>query len=158
MPFKNLLIIAFIFAVTLQSCKCADALPGATKTTTITEVVRDTIFKIERDNSYYKALLECQNGKVVIKDKPQTTKTKNLKAPKVAIKDNQLTVDCEKKAQELYAQWVEKSKSELIEKPYAVERQLTFWQKLYIFCGKLFLFIVLISIVGLILNLKKTIL
>lgn len=150
MKFKtnpNLLMLLFVIGV-LFSCKSSIPLAKeTTKTVTVTEVVRDTVVKVEKDNSYYQALLKCQEGKVVI-EKPtsnyaeKTSPGKNLLPPKVNIDDNNLlSVDCESKAQELFFQWKEKFTAEVVSEriPYPVERQLTFFQKLFIWFGKVFL-------------------
>lgn len=111
---------------------------------TITEKVHDTIFKIEKDSSSYKALMECVNGKVKIKDVVNATPGRNLKPPKVSIKDNILHVDCEAKAQELFAQWKSKFVSEYKAEVIPIKvNELTFWQEFQIKGFRLFLLVAL---------------
>ena len=106
-----------------------------TTTKTITETMHDTVFKIEKDSSFYQAYLECQDGKVVTKNVTQSESGRNLKSPKVRIENNLLNVDCESEASELFAQW----KSQYIQEMSNSTRQipvvtneLTFWQELQI--------------------------
>ncbi|EKT3967130.1 hypothetical protein NTJ12_002211 [Flavobacterium psychrophilum] len=152
------LFTLFLFVVlvtTLVSCKSSSvALPSKTETTNnaITkEVMHDTIFKTEKDSSYYRAWLECKEGKVVIKSNPITTKGNYLQPPKVIIKDNYITVDCEAEAQKLFAQWKDVYTTEnhqtTITNTVEVERQLTFWQKVQICGGRIFLLLLLIIVV-----------
>lgn len=98
----------FVLITLLVSCASTKPVVVKNETTTtqtITETVHDTIFKIEKDSSYYQALLDCQDGKVVVKNVIQSEPGRNLKSPKVRIDNNTLTVDCEARAQELFAQW-----------------------------------------------------
>jgi len=161
---KKLFSLLFLFAVlvgTLVGCKTANVLPPTIieKTNTIIkkEVVHDTIFEIQKDSSYYKAWLDCQDGKVVFKtnidsQKPkiETKKGNYLQPPKVNLKDNILTVDCEAEAQKMYAKWKDtyilENKQSNTAKPVLVERQLTWWQKFLMWCGRIFLIVVLISV------------
>lgn len=151
---KNLLSFLLLFvllATTLCACKSTGVVPPITiETTTATttkEVIRDTIFKIEKDSSYYKAYLECVNGKVVLKPntKPIEKPGKHLEPPKVNINDNVLTVDCEAEAFKKFAQWKDvytKEHKQIIQKiPYPVERELTWWQETQIILGRILLLI-----------------
>ena len=165
---KKLLSLLFLFVVlvgTLVGCKTANVLPPIkteiTNTITTKEVVHDTIFETKKDSSYYKAWLDCQDGKVIIKNEPKTTKGKYLKPPKVTIKDNYLQVDCETEAQKLFAQWKdvyrENLKSVLTTNTVSVERQLTWWQKFQIWCGRLFLGITLFYVIKFLIKFYKPI-
>jgi hypothetical protein len=165
MKFKQTIILAFLLLFIAVSCKSTKpVLPSNTntvKTITITQVLRDTIFKVEKDSSYYKAWLKCQDNKIVIvkEKKSPTTASKLLQPPSVSIVDNVLQVDCEARAQELFFQWQEKFKEEVtqteIRTPYPVERNLTWFQSLCIILGKGFLIIIAGSIILFILKLKN---
>ena len=143
------LFLLFLLATTLSSCKSASVVPPATiettNTITIKEVIRDTIFQTEKDSSYYKAYLECVNGKVVVKQatKPVVKSGKFLQPPKVSLKDNILTIDCKAEAQKLFAQWKDTYTKELQSAikhiPYAVTTPLSWWQKTQIILGRIFL-------------------
>jgi len=158
---KNLLSFLFLFCLlvtTLVSCKSTGVVPPTTietiKTITKTEVIRDTVFEIQKDSSYYRAYLECVNGKVVIKDKtvPTSKKGDYLKPPKVNIQDNIITVDCTAEAQKLFAKWKETYTDAVFktitENPYIVERELTWWQKTQIILGRIFIFIAILLGLG----------
>lgn len=134
---KNIIKGCFVFVLTILLVSCGSTKPVVVKndTTTIktiTETVHDTIFKIEKDSSYYQALLDCQDGKVVVKNVIQSEPGRNLKSPKVRIDNNTIQVDCEARAQELFAQWKSTHQTEKIfvtkEVP-VVTNILTWWQQ-----------------------------
>ncbi|MFV8392750.1 hypothetical protein [Flavobacterium sp. LB2P6] len=118
--------------LTIVSCGSGKPIVLQNETTkTIIETVHDTVFKIEKDSSSLEALLECQNGKVVIKQIVQGEPGRTLNSPKVRIADNFLKVDCEVRAQELLAHYKNTHEANTIIKtlpPIEVNR-LTDWQK-----------------------------
>jgi len=134
----------------MTSCRSYKPAVITEKTTEkITETVHDTIFKTEKDSSSYQALLDCINGKVVVKEVTKASPGKHLSAPKVKIVDNKLDVDCEARAQELFASWKSKEtlKDAVIEKPVFIENELTFLEELQIWTGRiLFCLLILIFI------------
>ena len=152
--FLSFLFLFVLLATTLSSCKSASVVPPATtetvQTVTIKEVIRDTVFEIKPDSSYYKAYLDCVDGKVVVKQntKPILKSGKFLQPPKVNLKDNILTIDCEAEAQKLFYEWKdvyrENMKSVIQKIPYPVEKPLSWWQKTEIILGRLFLVLILI--------------
>ncbi len=133
---KILSIFCCLFVLaTLVGCGSGKPVVVQNETTKIIkETVHDTIFRIEADSSSYKALLECQNGKVVIKNIVQSEPGRTLKSPKVRLSDNLLKVDCEAKAQELFAQWKDSyiSQDTVTQLPPIITNELNFWQKLQI--------------------------
>ena len=139
----------FVLIMLLVSCGSKKPVVVKNETTTkdtITETVHDTIFKIEKDSSYYQALLDCQDGKVVVKNVSQSEPGRTLKSPKVRLRNNILQVDCEAKAQELFAKWKStyKSKTSVITKEVPViTNVLTWWQQTQI---KLFRFFAIIAL------------
>ncbi|MEG3973458.1 hypothetical protein QT970_02415 [Microcoleus sp. herbarium8] len=175
--FKKILSVLFLFVLlgTLIACKSKSVLLPttieSTKTITTKEVVRDTVFEIKKDSSYYKAWLECQDGKVTINNgfkpiadngfKPIAQKGTYLQPPKVIIKDNILTVNCEVEAQKLFAQWkdvytIENAQS-VITNTVEVERELTGWQNFQLWCGRILLLaLLLLLLYYLALIFKKT--
>lgn len=163
--FKNLLSFLFLFvllATTLFACKSTGVVPPTTiKTTTETttkEVVRDTIFKVEKDSSYYKAYLECVNGKVALKldTEPIEKPGKHLKPPKVNLQDNVLIVNCESEAYRLFAQWkdiyIKEHRQTTQNTPYPVQREFTWWQKTQIILGRVFLVLLVIFIIAVVIR------
>lgn len=140
----------FVLIMLLVSCgsiKPVVVKNETTTTDTITETVHDTIFKIEKDSSYYQALLDCQDGKVVVKNVYQSEPGRTLKSPKVRLENNILQVDCEAKAQELFAKWKStyKSKTSVITKEVPVVTNiLTWWQQTQIKLFRLFAIIILL--------------
>lgn len=105
-----------------------------TKEVKVTEKIHDTVVKVAKDFSYYKAYLECKNGEVKIRDETVQTKPgRNLKSPEVSLQNNTLLIDCEQKAHDLFIQWKEKHIKETSQRtiPYKVN-ELTFWQQFQI--------------------------
>ena len=155
---KNwLFLILFVLVVgTLGACKSTSVLPTAktevNKTITVKEVLRDTVFTVQRDSSFYKAYLECRNNEVIYsqKSKVESQKGKYLQVPKVTIKNGVLEVDCYAEAQKLLAQWKDTYKTENTQStktiPVLVERQLTWWQTTQIWCGRLLLLLILLIV------------
>ena len=150
---KNLNRIVFLFFSVLVLVSCKSTKPvlseEKTKTITITETVHDTVFKIEKDSSSFRALLECQNGKVVLKNVIQAEPGRTLKSPKVRLDNNKLLVDCELKKQELYAYWKSKQVKEAEVKTVNITKfinYLTFWQKVQIWLGRLLLLLLIFLI------------
>lgn len=150
----SFLLFFCLLVTTLVSCKSASVVPPTkietTNTVTKTEVIRDTVFEIQKDSSYYKAYLECVNGKVEVKQKtvPHTQKGNHLQPPKVNIKDNIITVDCVTEAQRMFAEWKETYTDSVLksitENPYIVEKELTWWQNTQIILGRIFLGIIIL--------------
>lgn len=131
---KNITRIFCCLFVLLTIVSCGSGKPIVLQnetTKTITETVHDTVFKIEKDNSSLEALLECQNGKVVIKQIVQGEPGRILNSPKVRIADNLLKVDCEARAQELLAHYKDTHEATTITKtlPPIEVNKLTNWQK-----------------------------
>jgi hypothetical protein len=108
---------------------------------TIIETLHDTVFSVEKDSSYYNALLECQNGKVVVKEVTKTKSGRKLNTPKVAIKNNQLNVDCTTEAETLFASWKDTYKKSYRGKEIPViTNVLTWWQQTQINVGRILMF------------------
>ncbi|WP_417366886.1 hypothetical protein [Flavobacterium beibuense] len=124
---------------------------------TITETLHDTVFQTEKDSSMYRALLDCQDGKVVIKEVIKAKPGDHLNAPEVTINNNTLSADCYAEAQRLFAQWKSTVKATVIEKPVPVyiEKELTWYQKLQMWCGGIFLLLLLGAAIWGIIKLKK---
>lgn len=140
------LVFLFFSVLVLVSCKSPKPVLSEEKTKTITikETVHDTVFKIQKDSSSLKALLECQNGKVVVKNVTQAEPGRTLKSPKVRLDNNKLNVDCELKEQELYARWKSQQVKETEVKTINTTKfvnYLTFWQKVQIWLGRIFLLV-----------------
>ena len=149
--------------VALVACKSTTSvLPPKTietiKEVTITETLRDTLIKVEKDSSFYRALVECINGKPVLKPQKQF-KGRNLKPPSVKLQDNRLSVDCETEAHELFLKWKEKHIRETEKTktttPVAVALPLTSWQGFQIWCGRILLLIILGVVLSRMLKIKE---
>lgn len=145
-----LLIVLTMLLVSCGSTKPVMVTNETTTTKTVTERVHDTVFKIEKDSSYYEAYLECIEGKVVVKEVTKSEPGRNLKSPKVRIDNNKLQVDCEAQAYEKYLTWVskyvEEHKDKTIQVPI-VTNELTWWQQTQIKLFRILAIIVLLFIV-----------
>lgn len=143
---KKLKSFAFLFFISLIVISCRSPKPvqneNKTQTITITETLHDTVFKIAKDSSSYNALLECLNGKVILKNVIQAEPGRTLKSPRVRLDNNTLKVDCNLKEQELYAAWKSKQVKDIQEKTVTITKfvnHLSFWQKVQIWMGRLLL-------------------
>ena len=147
-----------LIAALLLSCKPRE-LPKekevVTITKTITEVKRDTIIQVKADSSFYEAYIECQNGKPILLQNPNfqskeetflITEGKYLQTPKVNLSDaGKLKISCQYLANQLKITLKEKQvlEEKLTEKitvppPLLIEKQLSWWQKLWLTLGKVF--------------------
>lgn len=134
---KKLTLIFCCLFVLLTMVSCGSSKPIVLQNETIKtkiETVHDTVFTIEKDSSSIVALLECQNGKVVLKNIVQSESGSKLKIPRVRIRDNVLNVDCETEAQQLFAQWKStfESENKTEQLPPIEVNKLTFLQELQI--------------------------
>lgn len=144
----TLLLITLLLITSCRSPKPVQN-ENKTQTITITETLHDTIFKIAKDSSSYHALLECLNGKVILKNVIQAEPGRTLKSPKVRLDNNKLQVNCNLKEQELYAAWKSKQVKEVQEKTITITKftnYLTFWQKVQIWLGRFLLLVLLMLI------------
>jgi hypothetical protein len=153
------ILVCFVLLFAVASCKSTK--PTVTKTETqtktITEKIHDTIFKIEKDSSSYKALLECQNGKVVVKEVIQSEPGRKLKSPKVRVENNKLNVDCQLDEQKLYAFWKSTQVQDVQYRTITVTKfinQLTFWQEFQIKGFRILSILILALVIGLIIKSK----
>ena len=152
-----LIISFFVLLVAAVGCKSTTAtLPPETRTeireTTKTVTVRDTVFQTEKDSSFYKAYVDCVNGKPVLKPQSKTPGRK-LNAPDVALNGNELSVDCTAEAEKLFAEWKEIHEVSTvfteIRTPYPVvtEKPFTQFQIVQLWFGRFFLLIILVLLI-----------
>jgi hypothetical protein len=147
---KNLKYIlgCLFILITLASCVSSRPTVVQDKNTAIIETVHDTVIKIEKDSSSLKALLECQNGKVVLKNIVDSEPGRTLKSPKVQIDNNVLKVDCELPAQKVVVHYKNTLKTVTLETTKTLYVNiLTFWQQLQIWGFRLFAALILLFIV-----------
>ena len=166
---KRTLNVWFLFvlvATVLVSCKTPSAvLPTTTIDSTTTKIVttriHDTIFHTQVDSSYYKAYIECVNGKPIINQQtlPEVHKGNHVEAPKVILQNGQLNVNCKVEAQQLFAQWKDEytaSHQQIIKNiPYPVPLELSWWEHTEIILGRVFLGILILVLIAGCLRLAK---
>lgn len=112
---KNILTFIFTCLAIVLLVSCGSRKPQAmpepivlTETKEVKEIVRDTIFKIEKDSAFYKAYIDCKDGVPKLVN-PQSKGGKNLQPPQVDLdKNGNLTIQVQTLAQELFKQWKEK--------------------------------------------------
>lgn len=157
---KNIKLLFSLFCL-FAMVSCSSTKPSVTDkevtTTKSVEKVHDTIFKTEIDSSTYKALLECRDGKVVVKEVIQAEPGRKLKSPKVRIDNNQLNVDCRAEAEKMFAFWKSTQVQDIQYKTTTVTKfinQLTFWQQFQIKGFRILSVLILLITGGLILKSK----
>jgi maltodextrin utilization protein YvdJ len=145
---KSIVLLFLLSLILMTSCKSKTPIIQKEITNdTIIETLHDTIFSVEKDSSYYNALLECQNGKVAVKSVTNTSSGRKLNTPKISIHDNQLKVDCYSEAETLFAFW----KNKFIKSYKGVEipvitNELTWFQTTQIYIGRFLLFVLVLLI------------
>jgi len=161
------LILLFLTALLLTSCgnqkENSYKSTSETETETNVDVIeKDSTFKIpEEKTSFTGKLVVSPKGEITIQSPSMSTETESLNAPSVQIKDNEITVDCTKKAQELFASWKEthrKTKTivtNTIEKQVDVPAEFSTFQTISMWGGWLLMLGLLISIVLIISKLKN---
>jgi hypothetical protein len=158
MKINRLLVLGFFGLIVLclqVACRSKQvATNGVLTTKTTTVLTRDTVIKTEADSSFYWAWIDCVNGKPVLRrdtvystsklNKETEKAGKYLKVPDVSLNGNNLTVNCEAKAQELFKTWQQQYVSEhqtetITLPPVEVEKKLSWWQSTQIYLGRIFL-------------------
>ncbi len=151
---RNLIHIIFLSClVFILGCRTKTVvLPPdkITETKTIKEIVRDTVIQVEADSAYYQAWIECSNGKPVIKQNdPQkqitTSEGKNLNTPAVSLDEfGRLSVQCKYLQNQLKVALKDKyileqktNEKTFVPPPQIIEKELSWWQKLWIALGKI---------------------
>ncbi len=164
MKLKPIIIPLLLTVFFLVGCskKLIPPPPSVEVTRIEKEIIRDTILTTKVDSTLYSALIECQNGKPVLKAvdppiietvlKPNTAyttikanKAQLLKSPRkppdIQLKGNILEITCYTQAQQLFFSWKEKYLQENrleIQKEY-IPYPLKWWQKTLMWLGGLFL-------------------
>lgn len=129
-----------ILSLCLGACKThyVEVPVKQTKEIIVTETVHDSTIVTQTDSTWYYALIECQNGKPVLKNATKSNDKPGLKAPEVSLdKDGKLNVACEKLAEALFLQWKSTYEKEVIEKeiPIYIEKPLSKWQRFILSYG-----------------------
>ncbi len=162
-----------LFFVSLVQVSCLNRKPQEPviieNTKEVVTVVKDTIFRTEADSTYYHALIECINGKPVLKEsefnknisRNGNTSGSGLLTPKVSINEGKLSVECYKQAQESFKTWRETYIKEhektpiYIEKPIYKEKALSWFQETQLWLGRIFLGVLALFALVLIIRWKK---
>lgn len=144
------LIYLAVGVIALAGCATKQIVqPAKIITNTVEKVVtkntRDTTFIVEADSSFYKAWIECRDGKPILKNPTATKGNGNLNAPQVKLNElGELIAECSTENLELKARINEltteiANTSATVEYvPVEVVKELTFYQKLLINLGKVF--------------------
>lgn len=170
----NFVIFLFVFLIfsSLAVVSCTSRKPTqpmvTENTKTIQKIIRDTVYEVKADSSYYQAYIDCANGNPILVEnfndfqkkksevlqKPKSQQGKYLKPPKIDLKDGLLTVNCEAEAQQLFKQWKETYIKENLstKTPIYIESPLKWYQKILMWIGGVFL---LLSAIGIVLKIKS---
>lgn len=123
------------------------------ESTIIEQIDRDTTFKMPEETSSAIIHATVQDDGTVQLNVLAQTSSESLNAPSLKpLGKNTFQVDCEKRAQELFAKWKEQHKTQTITKVkkekvmVPVERELTTWQNILLTLGWLFVGIILVFI------------
>ena len=149
----NFIFVFLMLAVAVSCVSKKHAEPVLVETTkTITQIERDTVFTVKADSSFYRAYIDCVNGRPVFRNE-QSQPGAKVNAPKVEFKDRLLRVDCKVDSSKIALKWfekyisIEKPKVVFVPKEVPVEKPLTWWQKTLMNLGKLMLFQILAAII-----------
>lgn len=119
-----------------------------THTKEVKVIEKDTIFKVEADSSFYKAYIDCRDGKPKIIN-PKSQKGREMPVPEVNIdKHGNLSVRARTEAKELFKKWKETHTQENVPKPIYVDKVVykktpfTWYHKALMWSGGLFLFLI----------------
>ena len=157
----NFIFVFLMLAVAVSCVSKKHAEPVLVETTkTITQIERDTVFSVKADSSFYKAYIDCVNGRPVVRNEQSQPGT-NLKAPKVVFKDRFLQVDCKVDSSKIALKWLEKNitiekpKVVFVPKEVPVEKPLNWWQKTQMTLGRLMAFQIILFIIYLLIKFLK---
>lgn len=154
--FLHILCFSLFLTVSCISRKPPETVTR-TNEKTIREIVRDTVYQVEADSSFYQSYIECVNGKPVLLDNSQDTSKKQvstsgryLKAPIVKLTGNQLNVDCEAEARQLLKQWREThvSEAQTVTKTEYTEKPFKWYHKAFMWFGGIHLLLWLLFIIS----------
>lgn len=135
------IVLLFVSLIVLASCGSSkpDIIGNKESNSVITQTIHDTIVKIEKDSSSYKALLDCQNGKIIIKQVTQAEPGRILKSPRVRLEGSALIVDCEARAQQAVLHYINTHQVDTTTNTIPVRvNELTTWQEIQIWGFRLF--------------------
>lgn len=155
------MFLALVLAVSCGGRKPAS--PVIVETTKIIkEVQKDTIFNVKADSSFYKAYIDCRDGKpVIFKDSIVYQKGERIEVPKVVLKNNYLKVNCKIDSSAVAFRYYEthtieeKPKVVFLPKVEYVEKKLTWFQKLQIYAGRIFFIEFVLFLLFIILKILK---
>ncbi|MFZ4523928.1 MAG: hypothetical protein ACOYNC_19665 [Bacteroidales bacterium] len=122
-----ILLLAALMSGCISEKRCAERYPGAERSTvfvqhdTVTSV-KDSLIPLPADSGLIKALLECQDGKVVVKEILSIKPGKQV-IPFFSVQNNVLTTGAKIDSSSIYFAWKEthiresRIESKTIEKP-----------------------------------------
>ncbi len=108
---------------------------------TVTETIRDTTIIVKPDSSFYQAWIDCRNGKPVLIKKDTVFVERQggyIQIPKIKLKGNILQVQSIANKQEIKAQLKDRTTTEVKTVVREVEKELNWWQQLFLWSGALF--------------------
>ena len=150
-PSFLILLLAGLLSGCISEKRCAERYPVPVRTDvfvqhdTVTSV-KDSLIPLPADSGWFKALLECQNGKVVVKEILEAKPGKRV-IPFFSVQNNVLTTGAKIDSSSIYFSWKEthiresRIESKVIEKPVY---KVTGFQNFLIWLGGISLSILVI--------------
>ena len=122
-----ILLLAALMSGCISEKRCAERYPPAERTTVIVQhdtvtCVKDSLIPLPADSGLIKALFECQDGKVVVKEILEIKPGKHV-VPFFSVQNNVLTTGAKIDSSSIYFAWKEthiresRIESRTIEKP-----------------------------------------
>ena len=150
-----LLVVSFTGCISEQ--RCQRRYPSAERTETVIQhdtitTVKDSLIPQPADSGLIRALLECQEGKVIIRQIEEISPGKKV-VPFIDLKNNVLTAGAKIDSSSIYFAWKEthirelKIQLKIIEKPVY---KVTSFQNFLIWSGKIF-WVILLLVIGVVL-------
>lgn len=144
--------VCLLVGLSLIGCKTKTVyLPSQTRLVEKTGIIheRDTTVQVEQDSSWYKAWIECQNNKPVLKNPTSGKGAGKVKEPLVSLAPSgQLNVGCvsENISLRIKLKELETQIREKVTETVEIAKPLTFFQKLFIKAGQFFCLLILFVI------------
>lgn len=154
MRFKLALLLLLVL---VYSCGCPQrCLPETQiveKTVTVRIVERDSLVSTQPDSSYAQFHLKVDESGTITADPINKVSGRKLQPPKLTVdKNNTLSVDCISEAEQLFLKWKEiytdsVSKTVIQLPPKLIEKELSNWQIVQMWCGRAFIGIFILVLI-----------
>jgi len=150
--------LILLLVVSLTGCiseqRCQKRFPSAERTETVIQhdtvtSVKDSLIPLPADSGLIRALLECREGKVVIRQIEEIRPGKKI-VPFIDLKNNVLTAGAKIDSSSIYFAWKETHIRESMVQLKVIEKpvyKVTGFQNFLIWSGKIF-WVILLMVIG----------